>query len=254
MAQFEANVIWKIDIECLTGLHIGGSQEKVEIGGVDSPVVRDPSTNYPYIPGSSLKGKMRSLSEYSTGKVEDGKPHNCADSGCWICRLFGTANKEWKAGPARLIVRDAHPNKDTIEMWDTVQTELLYTELKWENYIDRISSAAAPRQLERVIKASTFESELTYSLYQIDNLQDVNGIPHLIEALRLLEDSALGGSGSRGYGRIRIRISDPLVITREDYQNLKELPSPSEPTKDVKEISPQDVLEKVRKAQEEKKK
>jgi CRISPR-associated protein Csm3 len=46
-----------------TGLHIGGGGETLDIGGVDKPVIRDPLSNQPYLPGSSLKGKMRSILE-----------------------------------------------------------------------------------------------------------------------------------------------------------------------------------------------
>ena len=129
MAQFIGNILIRGRIECLTGLHIGGSKDKMEIGGVDSPVVRDPVTHrQPYIPGSSLKGKMRMLLEYATGNVEMGDEkqdkkrgdvHNCTRPDCPVCRIFGSsAAEERRCGPTRLLVRDAYPDEATVERWD----------------------------------------------------------------------------------------------------------------------------------------
>jgi CRISPR-associated protein Csm3 len=55
--EFKENVIISGKIICNTGLHIGGSKEELEIGGTDAPVIIDPETRIPVIPGSSLKGK-----------------------------------------------------------------------------------------------------------------------------------------------------------------------------------------------------
>ena len=62
-------------IEIVTGLHIGGNNDEIKIGGIDNPVIKNPLTNEPYIPGSSLKGKIRSLIEWQfNAMTEDGKP------------------------------------------------------------------------------------------------------------------------------------------------------------------------------------
>ncbi|MGB9774664.1 MAG: type III-A CRISPR-associated RAMP protein Csm3 [Bacteroidota bacterium] len=225
MAQFLGNIILKGKLECLTGLHIGGSKEKLEIGGVDSPVIRDPNTLYPYIPGSSLKGKMRSLLEFALDKVRpDSKgefPYcRCAKADCPICRVFGSSADTRNFGPTRLIVRDAHPDQSTIKMWETLDSELLYTEVKGENGIDRLTSAANPRFVERVVKGSKFDVEFVYSVFDVnDGNNDLNFFKYVVEALSLVEHSALGKSGSRGYGQVSFKFCDPMVVLRSDYEN-----------------------------------
>ncbi len=221
MAQFIGNILIRAKIECLTGLHIGGSKDKVEIGGVDTPVVRDPVTRQPYIPGSSLKGKMRMLLEYATGNVDQsGEVHNCAEPDCPVCRIFGSsAAEERKCGPTRLLVRDAYPDDTTIGQWENMDSELLFAEMKSENFLNRITSAANPRFLERVVKGSKFDLEMVYGLYDVDDGQDdLEFFKHVQTSLLLLEQSALGGNGSRGYGQIKFHFAEPLMIAREAYQ------------------------------------
>ena len=100
-------------IEIKTGLHIGGGSDTVQIGGIDSSVIKNPLTNEPYIPGSSIKGKMRSLIEWKMGKMSGkklGDPCDCGKDSCPICRVFGCGNGSSKSetrGPTRIIVRDA---------------------------------------------------------------------------------------------------------------------------------------------------
>lgn len=221
MAQFIGNILIRGKIECLTGLHIGGSKDKMEIGGVDSPVLRDPVTRRPYIPGSSLKGKMRMLLEYATGIVDQtGEVHKCAKADCPVCRIFGSsAAEERKCGPTRLLVRDAHPDDTTIGLWKNMDSELLFAEMKSENYLNRITSAANPRFLERVVKGSKFDLEMVYGLYDVDNEDDKTFFKHVRTSLLLLEQSALGGNGSRGYGQIKFRFAKPLMIDRKAYQD-----------------------------------
>jgi CRISPR-associated protein Csm3 len=216
--KFIANVIIKGKMETKTGLHIGGSKEKLEIGGVDSPVIRDPHTRQPYIPGSSLKGKMRMLLEFALGKVNpNGEPSEDDE----IVRIFGTSAKERNLGPTRLIVRDAYPDDKTIDMWKNLDTELQYTELKPENSIDRITSEANPRFLERVVKGSNFDVEFVFSIYDWDDggKTDIENLGRVFEALRLLEHSGIGGNVSRGYGRVEFELYDPIVVYQEDYRD-----------------------------------
>ena len=222
MAQFIGNILIRGKIECLTGLHIGGSKDKVEIGGVDTPVVRDPVTRQPYIPGSSLKGKMRMLLEYATGNIDQtGEVHNCAKADCPVCRIFGSsAAEERKCGPTRLLVRDAHPDKTTVEQWENMDSELLFAEMKSENFLNRITSAANPRFLERVVKGSMFDLKMVYGMYDVDDGQDdLEFFKHVRTSLLLLEQSALGGNGSRGYGQIKFLFAEPLMMTRKAYQD-----------------------------------
>ena len=219
MAQFIGNIIVRGKIECLTGLHIGAGKDTAEIGGVDSPVVRDPHSRLPYIPGSSLKGKMRSMLEFATGKVRGGKVHTCNKADCAVCRPFGSsAADERKCGPTRLLVRDAYPDETTVGMWEKLNTDLFYAEMKSENFLDRITSAATPRFIERVVKGSRFNLEMIYGVYQVDGVNDLDFFTHVVTALRLLEDGALGGNGSRGYGQMRLKLADPVFLSGQDYR------------------------------------
>jgi CRISPR-associated protein Csm3 len=225
--EFRGNIIVKGVIECETGLHIGGNKDIFEIGGIDAPVIRDPITRYPYIPGSSLKGRMRFLMEWETGRVNsnNGKPHNCTSEdkakSCPVCRVFGiSAAENLKVGPTRLIVRDAHPTEDTVEKWKELDTGLLYTEWKKENYIDRITSRADPRDMERVPKGSKFDFEMVYSIYDMGDggETDVEFFKYVRTAMRLLEDSYLGGNGSRGYGKVKFDVREVVFRSRDAYR------------------------------------
>ena len=217
--KFSGKYIISTDIRCITGLHIGGTDEGFEIGGVDSPVIKDPLTGYPYIPGSSLKGKMRSLLEWAYadfainfGKDKKGNPTGelCQCGTCEICLIFGCSADKAKE-PARLIVRDAFPKKPgTITEWGKLGDNI-YTEAKTENAIDRLTSAANPRTIERVPAESVFEAEMVFDLYKKN---DVKILKWVFQAMHLLEDSTLGGGGSRGSGKIKfknIRVSKRSV-------------------------------------------
>lgn len=233
---FKGNLILKGKIECRTGLHIGGSKEKLEIGGVDSPVIRNPRTRMPYIPGSSLKGKMRHLLEFGLGVVSEGAKLGDVSHDVKIVRLFGIGANETsqekqtalekklsKIGPSRLIVRDCQPDKKTTEMWKTLDSELLYTEYKPENTINRVTAAANPRFIERVTEGSKFDFEMIYADYQIQEKEGEdlvkNDLRNLLKAMRMLEHNFLGKSGSRGYGQIRFWLKQPFWVMSDEYIN-----------------------------------
>ncbi|MCB0572930.1 MAG: type III-A CRISPR-associated RAMP protein Csm3 [Phaeodactylibacter sp.] len=240
---FKANLILRGKIECLTGLHIGGSKEKMEIGGVDSIVVRTPRNDYPYIPGSSLKGKMRHLLEYILGGVGDPvfqskdepleKALGRVSRKKEIVRIFGAGASEREIpsnnleniGLTRLVVRDAMPDEETIEMWESLGSDAHFTEYKAENTIDRLTSAANPRFIERVVEGSKFDFEMVYSVFEIGSsyVADTNAdLRNLLLGLRLLEGSALGKSGSRGYGKIQFHLADPVWLHQPDYETGSE--------------------------------
>jgi CRISPR-associated protein Csm3 len=222
MARFVGNIVLKGKMECLTGLHIGGSKEKLEIGGVDSPVLRDPNTRYPYVPGSSLKGKMRALLSFARGKAHEDPNPKTFDPNCPLQRVFGTSADTRDIGPSRLIVRDAQPDAETVKMWKNMDSELMYTEFKPENGIDRLTSEANPRFLERVVKGSVFDVEFIFGVYEIPSKQDLKPdtdyFVEVVEALKLLEHSTLGKNGSRGYGQVAFRFADPKVVRQNDYR------------------------------------
>lgn len=182
----------KGSIDVLTGLHIGGSKAFAAIGATDSPVIKDPLTNLPLIPGSSIKGKMRSLLARAVNTELAKKPDQDAPI---IRRLFGDTEKNKQA---KLIFRDTTlSNAD--ELYGRGANTL--TEVKFENTIDRYTSMANPRQIERVIAGSHFDFELIYNL--TDESQVKEDVDLIIQGLRLLELDYLGGHGSRGSGRIR---------------------------------------------------
>ncbi|MBI4768708.1 MAG: type III-A CRISPR-associated RAMP protein Csm3 [Deltaproteobacteria bacterium] len=200
-------------IEVVTGLHIGAGNNAIEIGGMDNPVVRNPLTNEPYIPGSSIKGKMRSLAEWAYGKIYSngetpGAVCSCGNPDCHICRIFGTNAARNEAerklalqrGPTRVIVRDAKLITNEIEPDDRVLVEE-----KWENTINRITAEANPRQIERVVPSTCFNFDLSYRV--IDDGDDGKKDREFFESvvllsLYLLELDFLGGGGSRGNGKI----------------------------------------------------
>lgn len=212
-------------IEVVNGLHIGGGKDRIEIGGLDNEVIKDPYTKLPYIPGSSLKGKMRFLMEWKLNKVKGSEPHGsrCLDSECEICRIFGTLKKVEEKdnnvrGITRLIVRDAlllEPDK-----FDP-QTML---EIKWQTAIDRTTGTALGkflRNIERVVPGVRFSMEMAYRVFDIDNdngESDYDNFKFVIEALSLIENDTLGGSGSRGCGKVKF---STLNITGDSRNNGK---------------------------------
>jgi len=212
MTKLRAKIVLEGELKIITGLHVGSAAAGMQIGSVDSPVVRDPITNRPYIPGSSLKGKLRSLLEAAEGAEPNRSGgsgtfrHECDDRSkaleCPVCRLFGsTGSRGGENHPARLAVSDLLLTDDSIEELKLIDTGLMYTEWKFENTLDRVTSAAMPRQIERVPAGSVFSFRLVY-----DDREDVEKLAedmkNLAAAMSLLEDDALGGHGSRGYGRV----------------------------------------------------
>lgn len=195
-----------------TGLHIGAGNDKVEIGGMDNPIIRNPLTREPYIPGSSLKGKMRALLEWHFNKVAQngGKPCSCGKPDCKICRVFGSANSKknnedaQKRGPTRLIVRDAVLHEEDAEKFRNGKPII---EEKSENSLNRITAAANPRPIERVVPGIRFRFELVYRIIADDDKDngkiDKDYFEKVVcKGLQLLENDYLGGGGSRGNGRI----------------------------------------------------
>ncbi|MBL1215636.1 MAG: type III-A CRISPR-associated RAMP protein Csm3 [Ignavibacteriae bacterium] len=191
----------KGQIKAVTGLHIGGSKTALDIGGIDSNVIKNAS-GIPYIPGSSLKGKLRSMLAKEDGSE---KPENDNKT---IKEIFGespsASNKEGLI--TRIIVRDSILS-NAYEMLNKEgefsELELDYTEGKWENTIDRKTGTAAgagPRQIERVPAGAIFDFELIYNVFD-DNKKEEH-LTEIKKAIRLLQDDYIGGSGSRGYGKI----------------------------------------------------
>jgi len=196
-----------------TGLLIGAGDSEMHIGGVDKQVIRHPLSNLPYIPGSSLKGKMRSLLEWKTGAVQE-KPLGLADldraNGAQkeaikaIVQLFGvsgdaqlTEERAREIGPTRLSFWDCELSPAWLQEVESLNLGL--TEVKSENSINRITGVAvAPRFFERIPAGATFDFRLSLKVLDEEDL-----LPTVLAGLRLIELDSLGGSGSRGYGKVK---------------------------------------------------
>jgi CRISPR-associated protein Csm3 len=226
-AQTKLKLIGKLilsgDLHCETGLHIGAGKGSLEIGGADNPVVKD-AFGLPYVPGSSLRGRLRSLLEQALGltspselvylskrKGQEVRIHQSDRPDDEVCLLFGRnagraervegeAIETRSASPARLTVYDSPLDAASItpQMRENLDDEI--TEVKSENAVDRITSQSNPRTLERVPAGARFKVRMV-----LDVLceEDKALAARLLEGLRLLEDDALGGGGSRGSGRVR---------------------------------------------------
>jgi CRISPR-associated protein Csm3 len=203
-----------------TGLMIGNSSAALEIGGTDKQIIRNPINKMPYIPGSSLKGKMRSLLEQKCGTVNlEGEATMNPDKEA--AALFGyikasdskdpeaaaaqkdktKTGKERYQQPSRLIVRDGEMTNST----KFKDTELLYTEIKAENTVNRITAKANPRFFERVPKGAEFNLNMTLNIFEGDDETKQLGL--IYECLRLVKDDYLGGGGSRGNGMVDFKIT-----------------------------------------------
>ncbi len=192
-------------IECKTGLCIKGSNSDLNIGGADSEVIKNPLTGEPYIPGSSIKGKMRSQLEkkYPIAPKKEGQPCGCGQKDCMICTVFGAhRNPNASCAPVRIIVRDAPLSKETLELLRNRDFEKgNFLELKGENSINRKSGTAeAPRFIERVPAGAKFDFKILIQIFEGDNEDKL--VAFVEEGLAEIENSYLGGSGSRGYGEV----------------------------------------------------
>lgn len=194
-------------LETMTGLHIGGSSAFSAIGAVDSPVIKDVRSGDPMIPGSSLKGKMRALlakryNEAVCGKTPDD------DAEC-LTKLFGCAKKN-RVRTSRVLFADMFlDNKEELKRAGL----MAMTEVKFENSISRTTAVANPRQIERVVRGAQFPIRL---IYEVSGEQEmIEDFKILNEGFKLLEYDYLGGSGSRGYGRIKISDLDAEVVVGE---------------------------------------
>jgi CRISPR-associated protein Csm3 len=203
-------------VTALSGLHIGGADAGFGIGGTDQIVVRD-AFGRPYLPGSTLKGRMRSLLEQSLGKIRfsggQALPWAGNDE---LGRLFGRGSDDNERGgtAARLLVRDG-ALENWKELLDSRHTELPFTEVKTEIAVDRISARATARHIERVPAGARFSMRLVLSIHEGDD--EAAMLRLLCEALTLVQDDALGGHGSRGYGEISISIDRIEVRDRAAY-------------------------------------
>ena len=193
-----------------TGMHIGGSTQFSAIGAIDSPVIRDSFTDLPMIPGSSLKGKIRTLlaKKYNNGKLVEPNKDDIK-----IRRLFGSSEGDIKS--SRLIFSDSIlSNAEELK-----QIGVSSTEIKVENTINRITAIANPRQIERAVRGSEFDFSIIYNAEEESEIKEDLSI--LKEGLKFLEYDYLGGNGSRGYGRVKIDGLKMDVVVGEIDNKIK---------------------------------
>ena len=186
-----------------SGLRIGGSKDIVGIGETDNPIIRHPITHLPYVPGSSVKGKVRSLleSRHCPRSQETGKPCDCGK--CTVCRLFGSGDSKTLESPTRLTFRDSQPAAETLRLWEESGTT---SEVKTEVLIDRNKGIAygriGPRTMERIPANSDFGFRFSIRIFEGDKVDEF--YETVAEGFELLSKHYLGGSGSRGYGEVLI--------------------------------------------------
>jgi CRISPR-associated protein Csm3 len=252
MMNREAHLYGRVFIECEieteTGLHIGGAEGSLSIGGVDNVVIRDALSGQPYIPGSSLKGKMRSQMEKFHGlpqnrRIGQVRIHTCqsqdAYADCVVCHIYGVPGEMDFSTSTRLVVRDVQLTEESVEALNQAKTDLPFSEVKWEAAIDRVTSAATPRQMERVPAGAVFgPAELVYSVYEP---ADVARFEYVVEGMQLLEDDYLGGSGSRGSGKVAFRDIRLMAKARENYRSGQAYERPFDTLDDLAAALP-DVL------------
>ena len=218
--QLQGKIFLTGTIKAVTGLHIGGNSGNLDIGGIDNPVIRNPFNRQPYIPGSSLRGKIRGLLDRHRNlplrRMGGVQVHGCQSpqdyAQCDVCQVFGVAPSGGLRGgtmPTRLIVRDVSLTKKALEILTDAETEGELTEAKWEVAIDRITSETNLRHSERVPAGATFgDFELVYGIYTRNAVTsskiqaELERFDIVLDGMELLQDDYLGGSGTRGYGKI----------------------------------------------------
>lgn len=193
-----------------TGLRIGAGKSGLEIGGLDNPIIRHPETRVPYVPGSSLKGKLRSLLETReyrgagmTPPQSDGQACKC--NACVVCWLFGCGDPKKASSPTRLLFRDcAIRAEDQQRLAKLLPDAIFYSEVKPEVTMDRSTGkvgGGGPRSMDRIMAGTALDFRLTVRVFEGDNEGEMKKA--ILTAIELLEKEGLGASVSRGYGEVR---------------------------------------------------
>lgn len=208
--MLEGIYVLKIKLELLSGLYIGGNDNGFDIGGADTDVIRNPLTKEPYIPGSSLKGKLKVLLKYNLKDTNiDTNKKDIVFKNSSITNIFETledeSNNDVKI--SRAIFRDLTLTKDSKETLERILGVNCYTEIKAENKVNAISGKSdSPRFIERVPAGAIFEGEIVLNIFDGDDKKLM--MDTIKKSLRLLEMNYLGGNGTRGYGRVKAEFDD----------------------------------------------
>ena len=203
--MLEGIYVLNIKLELLSGLYIGGNDSGFDIGGADSDVIRNPLTNEPYIPGSSLKGKLKSLLKYHIKEVDrTEKDIIFKDSN--ITNIFEPID-EGNVKITRAIFRDLTLTKESEKELQNILGTGCFTEIKAENKVNPISGKSdSPRFIERVPAGAIFVGEIDLNVFDGDNKEIM--MDNIKKSLKLLEMNYLGGNGTRGYGRVKVEFDE----------------------------------------------
>ena len=203
--MLEGIYVLNIKLELLSGLYIGGNDSGFDIGGADSDVIRNPLTNEPYIPGSSLKGKLKSLLKYHIKEVDrTEKDIIFKDSN--ITNIFEPID-EGNVKITRAIFRDLTLTKESEKELQNILGTGCFTEIKAENKVNPISGKSdSPRFIERVPAGAIFEGEIVLNVFDGDNKEIM--MENIKKSIKLLEMNYLGGNGTRGYGRVKVEFDE----------------------------------------------
>jgi CRISPR-associated protein Csm3 len=209
MAKLSKHIELVGDLVVKTGLRIGAGGSGLEIGGLDNPIVRHPESKIPYVPGSSLKGKLRSLLEttgFQAGSFPPPQPSSgpCGCNRCIVCRLFGCGDPKMESSPSRLVFRDCPVQQESLDRLTPLLAEgVFYSEVKAEVVMDRNSGkvgGAGPRSMDRIAAGTRLDFRVTVRVFEGDDEELFKGA--LLHAIGLLEKEGLGGSVTRGYGQV----------------------------------------------------
>ena len=205
------------DLELMTGLHIGGSSDTFDIGGADSTVIKNPLTHEPYIPGSSIKGKLRSLLTQKYGKFDEKEKDivfEDDEEGKTMRNLFEPVDYGYdRIQVSKAIFRDALLTDESRANLEKHLGSGVYTEIKAENKISLLKvKAESPRFIERVPAGAVFGGEILLQVFDKDNEECFKA--KLKEAINMLELNYLGAGGTRGYGKVKVDI-------KEDFEEVK---------------------------------
>lgn len=213
--------IYKVtfDLELMTGLHIGGSSDTFDIGGADSTVIKNPLTHEPYIPGSSIKGKLRSLLTQKYGKFNEKEKDivfEDDEKGKTMRNLFEPVDYgDDRIQVSKAIFRDALLTDESRANLEKHLGSGVYTEIKAENKISLLKGkgkAESPRFIERVPAGAVFGGEILLQVFDEDSEESFKA--KLKEAINMLELNYLGAGGTRGYGKVKVDI-------KEDFEEVK---------------------------------
>jgi len=200
--MLEEIYVLKIKVEVLTGLYIGGNDNGFDIGGADSNVIKNPLTKEPYIPGSSLKGKIKSLLKYNEKTIWNEKDKKLEFEDPDIANIFETCEDK-KIKHTRAIFRDLLLTEESKKELNEKIGFGVFTEIKAENKINPLSGTSdSPRFIERVVAGSKFEGEIILNVFEGDDREKMEKT--IYKALKLLEYNYLGGNGTRGYGKVKV--------------------------------------------------